>query len=431
MGRALRHRNYRLFFWGQGTSLIGTWLTRVATSWLVYRLTKSALMLGAVSFAGQLPTFLLAPFAGVIVDRVNRHRVLVVTQALAMLQSTALAVLALTNTITVPHVLALSVLQGFINSFDTPARQAFVVEMVESREDLANAIALNSSMVNSARLFGPSIAGVLISLVGEGWCFAIDAFSYLAVLLSLFMMHLVPRVIEKTKAKFSADLGAGFRYVAEFTPLRAILLLLALTSFTGIPYAVLMPVFASQVFKGGPHTLGILMGSAGVGALVGVLWLAARPSVRGLWRVVVISGSAFGLGLVAFSFAKTMWLAIPILAVVGGGMMVQMAASNTLLQTLSDEKMRGRVMSFYTMAFFGMAPFGSLAAGAIGQHYGAPFTVRINGIVTLVAVALFARQLPALRDVIRPIYVKMGILREVADGMSSAAELAPPSEKSN
>jgi MFS family permease len=400
MGRALRHRNYRLFFLGQGTSLIGTWLTRVATSWLVYRLTKSALMLGAVSFAGQLPTFLLAPFAGVIVDRVDRHRVLLITQVLAMLQSTALAILAITNLITVPHVLALSILQGFINSFDTPARQAFVVEMVESREDLANAIALNSSMVNSARLLGPSIAGILISLVGEGWCFGIDAVSYLAVIVSLLMMHLTPRVIEKTKAKFSADLGAGFRYVADFKPLRAILLLLALTSFTGIPYAVLMPVFASQVFKGGPHTLGILMGSAGIGALAGVLWLAARPSVRGLWRVVVIAGSAFGIGLVAFSFVKTIWLAIPILAIVGGGMMVQMAASNTLLQTLSDEKMRGRVMSFYTMAFFGMAPFGSLAAGALGQRYGAQFTVRINGIVTLVAVGLFFRQLPALREVI-------------------------------
>lgn len=431
MGRALRHRNYRLFFLGQGTSLIGTWLTRVATSWLVYRLTKSALMLGAVSFAGQLPTFLLAPFAGVIVDRVNRHRVLLITQTLAMFQSAALAVLALTHIITVPYVLALSILQGFINSFDTPARQAFVVEMVESREDLANAIALNSSMVNSARLLGPSIAGVLIALVGEGWCFGIDALSYLAVILSLVLMHLTPRVIERTKAKFSADLGAGFRYVAEFKPIRAILLLLALTSFTGIPYAVLMPVFASQVFNGGPHTLGILMGSAGIGALSGVLWLAARPSVRGLWRVVVIAGSAFGLGLVAFSFAKTIWLAIPILAVVGGGMMVQMAASNTLLQTLADEKMRGRVMSFYTMAFFGMAPFGSLAAGALGQRYGVQFTVRINGIVTLVAVALFFRQLPALREVIRPIYVKLGILREVAEGMNNAAELAPPSEKSN
>jgi MFS family permease len=320
-------------------------------------------------------------------------------------------------------------MQGLINAFDTPARQAFVVEMVESRDDLANAIALNSSMMNSARLIGPSIAGVLIALVGEGWCFALDAFSYLAVLASLFMMKLTPRVIEKSKARFSADLGAGFRYVAEFAPLRAILLLLALVSLTGIPYAVLMPIFASQVLHGGPHTLGLLMGATGVGAVAGVLWLATRPGISGLWRVVVVAGTMFGVGLIAFSFSKTIWLSIPILAFTGGGMMVQMAASNTLLQTLADEKMRGRVMSFYTMAFFGMAPFGSLAAGLLGQRYGAPFAVRLGGVVTLVAVAIFFRKLPALREVVKPIYVKLGILREVAEGLRTAADIMPPSEK--
>ncbi|MGH7327485.1 MAG: MFS transporter, partial [Polyangiaceae bacterium] len=259
IGRALRHRNYRLFVLGQGTSLIGTWITRIATSWLVYRLTGSALMLGAVSFAGQIPTFLLAPFAGVVVDRMSRHRVLVVTQVLAMLQSALLAFFALTHLITVWHVLVLSIFQALINAFDTPARQSFVVEMIESREDLPNAIALNSSMVNVARLVGPSIAGVLIALVGEGWCFTLDAVSYLAVIASLLMMRLQPRVIEKSKERFVADLGAGFRYVAGFAPLRAIILLLAVVSFTGMPYAVLMPVFAREIMKGGPHTLGILM----------------------------------------------------------------------------------------------------------------------------------------------------------------------------
>jgi MFS family permease len=429
MGRALRYRNYRLFFVGQGTSLIGTWITRVATSWLVYRLTGSALLLGTVGFAGQIPTFLLAPFAGVVVDRTNRHRVLVVTQVLAMVQSTLLAVLALTHAITVWHVVVLQVAQGLINAFDTPARQAFVIEMVESRDDLANAIALNSSMVNAARLVGPSIAGVLIALVGEGWCFGVDAVSYLAVIASLLAMRLRPRAAEPTRAKFAADLRDGFRYVAGFEPVRAILLLIAIVSFTSMPYAVLMPIFARTVLGGGPHTLGLLMGSVGVGAIGGVLWLAARTGVRGLGRVVVVGGYAFGLGLVAFSFSRHVWLSVPLLAIVGCGMMLQMAASNTLLQTLSDEAMRGRVMSFYTMAFFGMTPFGSLAAGALSDRFDAPTAVRLGGIATLVAVTLFLRRLPALRQMVRPIYVRLGIIPEVAEGMRYADDVLPPTEK--
>lgn len=410
MGRALRSRNYRLFFIGQGTSLIGTWITRVATSWLVYRLTGSALLLGMVGFAGQIPTFLLAPFAGVIIDRVDRHRVLVVTQAFAMVQSALLAALALGHVITVWWVLALQVVQGIINAFDTPARQAFVSEMVESKEDLPNAIALNSSMMNGARLVGPSIAGVLIALVGEGWCFGLDALSYVAVIASLLAMNVTPRAIAKARGKFVADLGEGFRYVSEFAPLRALLLLLAVTSFTAMPYTVLMPVFARTVLGGGPHTLGLLMASVGVGAVTALLWLASRPDVRGLGRVVVVGGYAFGLALVAFSFSRSLWLSVPLLAVVGAGMMLQMAGSNTLLQTLADDRMRGRVMSFYTMAFFGMVPFGSLAAGVVADRFGAPTAVRIGGAVTLVAMTLFLRKLPALRVIIRPIYVKLGIL---------------------
>ncbi len=413
---------------GQGTSLIGTWVTRVATSWLVYRLTGSALMLGAVGFAGQIPTFLLAPFAGVVVDRMSRHRVLVVTQVLAMLQSALLAFFALTHLITVWHVLVLSVFQALINAFDTPARQSFVLEMVE-REDLANAIALNSSMVNVARLVGPSIAGVLIALVGEGWCFTLDAVSYLAVIASLLMMRLKPRVIEKSKQRFVADLGAGFRYVAGFAPIRALLFLLAVVSFSGMPYAVLMPVFAGEVMKGGPHTLGILMGSTGVGAIIGVLWLAQRSQIRGLGRVIVIAGVSFGAGLIAFSYATTLFVAVPLLAIAGAGMMVQMAASNTMLQTISDESMRGRVMSFYTMAFFGMVPFGSLAAGAIAQRWSAPIAVRMGGVVTIVAVLIFFRAIRAMRNVIRPLYAKLGIIPEVAEGMRQATEIAPPTGK--
>ena len=417
MGRALLHRNYRLFFFGQGVSLVGTWLTRVATSWLVYRLTDSPLMLGLVGFAGQIPTFVLAPFGGVLVDRWDRHRILVVTQVLAMVQSALLAFFALTHTITVAHVLALSVFQGLINAFDTPARQAFVVEMVEDRADLANAIALNSSMVNAARLLGPSVAGVLIAAVGEGTCFLIDAVSYAAVIASLLMMRLRPAAPSPARSRILAELREGFQYAASFTPIRSILLLLALVSLTGVPYTVLMPVFAARVVGGGPHSLGILMGASGIGAVAGALLLASRRSVLGLGRTMVIAGALFGAGLIAFSFSRWLPLSMVIMVVVGGGMMVQMAASNTLLQTLVDEDKRGRVMSFYTMAFFGMAPFGSLAAGWLGAHVGAPMTVRLGGVVTLVGVAIFLHKLPALRRVVRPIYVRLGILPEIAAGL--------------
>lgn len=430
MGRALRHRNYRLFFAGQGTSLIGTWLTRVATAWLVYRLTNSALLLGIAGFAGQIPTFLLAPIAGVLVDRWNRHRVLVWTQALAMLQSALLAWFALRGTITVWHVLALAAFQGLINAFDTPARQAFVVEMIDAREDLPNAIALNSSMVNAARLLGPSIAGVLVAAVGEGWCFAIDAISYVAVIASLLMMRLRPRPAPTAAPKrILVDLREGFRYVSSFAPIRAILLLLAVVSFTGIPYTVLMPLFASQVLHGGPHTFGWLMASTGVGAVIGVLWLASRRSVLGLGRTIAVAGALFGLGLVAFSRSHVVWLSIVLLMVTGGGMMVQMAASNTLLQTLVDEDKRGRVMSFYTMAFFGMMPFGSLVAGGLGARIGAPATVAWGGVATLAAVAIFVRKLPGLRAQARPIYERLGILPQIAQGLNQSAELTSPPEE--
>lgn len=417
MGRALRHRNYRLFFFGQGTSLVGTWLTRVAMSWLVYRLTSSALLLGIVGFAGQIPTFLFAPVAGVMVDRWNRHRVLVVTQVLAMIQSALLAFVAFRGT-TIWQVTALAVFQGVINAFDTPARQAFVVEMVDKREDLANAIALNSSMVTAARLIGPSVAGILIAAVGEGYCFAIDAASYLAVIVSLLLMRIPPRAIAKSSGNIISDFSEGFRYVAGSVPIRSILLLLALVSLTGIPYTVLMPVFADKIMHGGAGTFGILMTAAGAGAVAGTLWLASRPSVLGLGRALSVAGIAFGAGLVAFSFSRAIWLSVPVLIITGGGMMVQMAASNTLLQTIVDEDKRGRVMSFYTMAFFGMVPFGSLLAGWAGGLIGAPATVFWGGVATLVAVGLFVRKLPDLRRAVRPIYIRLGIINEVA----------PPSE---
>ncbi len=396
VGRALRHRNYRLFFFGQGTSLVGTWITRVALSWLVYRLTRSEAMLGVVGFAGQLPTFLVAPIAGVLVDRWNRHRVLVVTQVLSLVQSAALAVLALTDHITVAMVLALAAFQGLINAFDTPARQAMVVELIDDRADLSNAIALNSTLVNGARLIGPSIAGLLIAAVGEGWCFAVDAVSYVAVLASLLAMRLTPRPRSPQRGRVLVELRDGLRYARAFAPIRALLLLLAMVSLTGVPYMVLMPVFATEVLHGDAHLLGILTGAVGLGAVTGALWLASRSSVRGLERVLVVAATVFALGLVGFGLSRWLWLSLPLLVATGAGMMMTMAATNTLVQTLVDEDKRGRVMSFYTMAFFGMAPFGALLGGAAADQFGAPATVAVGGVLTLGAVALFLRARPGI-----------------------------------
>jgi MFS family permease len=429
MLRALHHRNYRLFFGGQGISLTGTWLTRVATSWLVYRLTDSAAVLGIVGFAGQIPAFVLAPFAGVLVDRWNRHHLLIVTQTLSMMQSLALAVLALTHLIMVWQIIVLSIFQGFINAFDMPSRQAFVVEMVENREDLANAIALNSSMFNGARLVGPSIAGVLIASVGEGICFLLDGFSYLAVIGSLLAMRIKKREIPSKNGTMLGGLMEGFRFSFGFTPIRAVLLLIALTGLMGMPYVVLMPVFASKVLHGGSHTFGFLMAAAGLGALAGALFLASRKSVRGLGRIIPSMASAFGAGLILFSFSRTLWFSLPLLFVVGLGMMVETASSNTILQTIVDDDKRGRVMSFYTTAFMGMTPFGSLLAGQMASRIGAPLTVMVDGIFILLGAILFARELPHIRKMVRPIYVKKGIIPEVAVGIQTASNLgAHPKE---
>src|SRR6476660_5851120 len=427
--RALSHRNYQLFFAGQTVSLVGTWMTRIATSWLVYRLTGSALLLGVVGFAGQIPSFLLAPFAGVLVDRWNRHRLLVVTQVLALLQSLALAVLALTGLIKIWHVIVLSIFQGLINAFDMPARLAFVVEMVEKREDLANAIALNSSMVNAARLLGPSIGGIVIAAVGEGWCFMIDAISYVAVIVSLLVMTITPRMLSATNdANLFQQLREGWTYAVNFAPIRKVLLLLALVSLVGMPYTVLMPVFANEILHGGPSTLGLLMAASGVGALIGALFLAARKTVLGLGKFIPLMAAAFGAGLIAFSFTRVLWLSLALMVVTGLGFMVQMAVSNTVLQTIVDEDKRGRVMSFYTMAFMGTAPFGSLLAGGVADRIGTPHTLLCGGIGCILGALWFATTLSDLRKDVRPIYVKIGILPEVAKGLQQSTELSVPPE---
>jgi MFS family permease len=408
--RALRHRNYRLFFGGQSVSLIGTWLTRIATSWLVYRLTGSELLLGVVGFASQVPMLILSPFSGVLVDRWDRHRILVITQILSAVQSLALAVLTLKGIITVPEIIALQIVQGIINSFDTPARQAFVVEMISDREDLPNAIALNSSMVNTSRILGPSIGGVLIAAFGEGWCFSIDAISYLAVIASLLAMRLTIGPRKATGQRMLQELRTGVAYTFGFPPVWALLLLVAVTGTMGMPYVTLMPVIASKVLHGGPHTLGILMTASGVGALIGTLYLASRRTIVGLGKLIVLATLVLGVGLIQFSFSNTLTVSLLMLPFVGAGMMVQTASANTILQTIVDEKLRGRVMAFYSMAIMGTQPIGSLLAGVLADRIGAQHTIFLGGAVCAAAGVWFSLVRPRLAEHIRPIYVSLGIL---------------------
>ena len=385
-------------------------MTRVATSWLVYRLTGSAMLLGTVSFAGQIPSLLVAPFAGVWIDRLDRRQLLVWTQAISMAQSLALAGLTFSGHITIPWILILSVTQGIVNGFDMPGRQSFMMEMVEDRADLGNAIAINSSMVNIARLIGPSLAGMLIAATSEGWCFLIDGVSYIAVIASLLAMRLHAPQAKRAPASMLHELREGWIYVTGFVPIRTILMLFAVVSLMGMPFVVLMPIFAARVLHGGPHTLGFLMGAMGVGALASALSLAARKSVRGLIRMIPVAAIVFGIGLIGFGLSHWFWLSMITVLIAGAGMMQGMAGSNTIIQTLVSEDKRGRVMSYYTMAFMGMAPFGSLLAGSMASAYGAPFTVIVSGSAVLLAAAWFYTRLPAIRQVIRPIYREMGIL---------------------
>jgi MFS family permease len=424
MVRALRHRNYRLFFSGQSVSLVGTWITRVATSWLVYRLTGSTLLLGVVGFAGQIPMLFLSPLAGVFVDRWDRRRVLVATQLLSLLQSLALAILTLLGVITVVEIVLLQLAQGLINAFDTPARQAFVVSMIEDRADLPNAIALNSLMVNGSRILGPSVGGLLIAAVGEGWCFLLDAVSYVAVVASLLAMRGIAPPPAREPTRVSEELRDGFRYVSGFAPVRAALLLLALVGIAGMPYTVLMPAVATHVLHGGAQLLGVLMTASGIGAVCGGLYLARRRTVIGLGRVIAVATITFGAALVAFALSRSLPLSLLILPVVGGGFMVQMAATNTVVQTLVDEALRGRVMAFYTMAFLGTAPLGSLLAGAVASRVGTATTIFLGGVVCIAGGAAFALRLPRLRALARPTYIARGILVAAEESAELAQEPA-------
>lgn len=427
--RALRHYNYRLFFSGQSISLIGTWLTRVATSWLVFKLSNSAWILGVVSFAGQLPTFLLAPVAGVLVDRWNRHSVMVVTQILSMIQSGLLAFLTLTGKISIHSVLALSVFQGLINAFDTPARQAFVVDLVEDRADLPNAIALNSSMVNMAKLLGPSAAGLLIAGIGIGWCFGVDAISYIAVVISLLMMRIKsrPQTVASGK-RIQHELWEGLQYSLTFRPIRAILVLLALISLMGTPYMVLLPILVSKQLHGNALMLGYMTGASGLGALTGVVYLASKRSVLGLGKIIPLAAAVFGIGLIGLAVSTWFWVSLLMMFITGLGMMLNMASSNTVLQTIVEEDKRGRVMSLYTMAVFGMVPFGSLLSGSLASRIGTADTLVLGGIACIIGGIIFLRILPDVRRQVRPIYMQLGILPEVAVGLGNASQLSIPPE---
>ena len=408
--RALRHRNFKLFFFGQSISVIGTWMTRLATTWLVYRMTHSALLLGIVSFAGQIVSFLLGPFAGVWVERLNRQKLLVWTQAGGAVQSLALAALTLAHVINLWEIIALTAMQGAINAFDMPGRQSFLVQMVEDRDDLSNAIAINSSMANGARLIGPAIAGLVIGAVGEGWCFLIDGVSYFAVIASLLLMRIKPLNIRRSAGSMLEQMREGWDYVRTFRPIRTILLLFSLISLMGYSYSVLMPLFAGQVLHGGAATLGWLMGASGIGALASAVSLAVRRTVVGLTRMLQVASAMLGSALILFGLSHTLWLSLLLMVFVGFGLLQTASVSNTIIQSLVPDDKRARAMSYYTMAFFGASPFGSLLAGMLAHRIGAPHTVMVTGGCCIAGSLWFTFELPKVRKVMRPIYQQMGLL---------------------
>lgn len=410
MVRSLRHRNFQLFFAGQLISLVGTWMDTIAEAWLVYRLTGSSLLLGTIAFASQIPVFLLAPIGGTIADRHNRHRLIVATQTCSMVLAGILAWLTLSHRIehNIHYLFIIAALLGVVNAFDIPARQAFLIDMV-GREDLMNAIALNSSMFNGARIIGPSIAGILVAKIGEGWCFAANSISYIAVITGLLMMTIrKPAIVAPAKSTLE-NIVEGFRFARQNAAIRALLLLVGMVSLVGMPYSVLMPIFAAKILHGGAQALGILMGATGVGALIGALALAAKRGLRGLSKWVAVTSASFGAGLIAFSFSRSYYLSIALLVPVGLSMMIQMASTNTLLQAMVPDQLRGRVIALYSMMFMGMAPFGSFFAGAIAQKIGAPWTLAAGGMACLCGSALFASRLPSIRAEARELIIAQGM----------------------
>ncbi len=423
--RAFRSRNLRIFFAGQGVSLVGTWMQQLAMSWLVYRLTGSTVALGVIAFGTQLPSVFMAPLAGALADRWSRFHLVVLAQVLAMVQAVVVAVLVVTGAVAVWHLVALAVVLGVANGIDVPARQSLLVRLVATPDDLPNAIALNSSMFNAARLVGPAIAGVLIGWLGEGPVFVLNAVSFVAVLAALWAIRPGEEDVAPPTQSVVSGLMEGVRYVTGFPPIAAVLLMLTAVSLVGIPYAVLLPAFASDVLGGDARTLGLLTSSAGLGALAGALWLASRSTVLGLGRVIAGSTAVFGGGLVLFSLSRAAWLSALLLVVAGFGVITVTASINTVLQTLVDEEKRGRVMSLYTVAFVGASSVGSILGGGLAGILGPTLTVAVGGTACMLAAGLFARQIPGLRAHVRPVYARLGILPEVATGVNRASELRP------
>jgi len=419
--RALRHRNFQLFFGGQFISLIGTWMQSIAQDWLVYRLTGSAWLLGVVAFAGQIPVLLMSPIAGIVADRRNRQYTVIATQTASMIIALTLAILTLTRIVKVWEVMVLATSLGIVNAFDVPARQSFIIEMV-GREDLLNAIALNSSMYNGARVIGPAIAGILIASIGEGWCFFANGISYIAVITGLFMMRVAPRELQRTGSALE-NIVEGFRFVRQAAPVRAILLMVGLVSLTTMPVMVLMPIFADRILHGGARSLGWLMGSAGIGALLGGLMLASKRGVTGLGRWVWVAAIGVGTTLILFAASRYLWLSMIVLALAGFAMLVQMGSCNTLTQVMVPDRLRGRVMSLYSMMLIGIGPIGALICGKLAERIGAPWTVAICGVASLMGAATFARQLPALRGPARELISQQGL---TVDQPPAAAQMPRP-----
>jgi len=427
MFRALHYRNFRLYFIGQSISLPGTWMQLTTVAWLVWRLEHNAFLLGLAGFAGRIPAFFMAPLAGVFVDRWSRQRLVILTQVLSMIQALFLAALMFSGHITVWQIIAMSLLLGFIDALALPARQSFIVQLVDRQEDLAGAIALNSSMVNGARMVGPMIAGVIIASAGEGLCFLLNGLTFVPGVVTLLMMKNVPTHLHASanKAVFQ-HLKEGFVYAFGFPPIRALLLLVALVSLTGASFTQLLPIFAQQILHGGARTQGALASAVGLGAMSGAMFLAMRRSIRGLDTLIAWAPAVFGLGLLGMGLSSSLWLTLAMMPVIGTGLVMQMAATNTLLQIIADDDKRGRVMSFYSMAFMGTVPLGSLLAGLLVPFIGAPLTVIAAGLCCIAGSLSFASKLQDLRPLIHPIYIRKGILPEVAKGLQSASGTNQP-----
>ncbi|HSG77153.1 MAG TPA: MFS transporter [Burkholderiales bacterium] len=407
--RAFRHRSFRLFFLGQGVSQFGTWLQLIATSWLIYRLTGSALYLGLASFALQIPFLVLAPFAGVWVDRLEKRTVLRITNSIALTQSLVMLALVATGLIQPWHLIAGNLVLGVVNAFDSPARQSFLIELVEGREDLPNAIAFQSMLMNGARFLGPMIGGAVIALFGEVWGFALNSASYLAILAALAWLTVHARAPEGAPERWLSGLAAGFRWAYGFGPSRNLLLLLAAVSIGVQPVQALAPYFARDVFGGDSQTLGWLIGAGGFGAVSGMLYLALRSTVRGLLAVIGGAGAAAGAAVIAFTWTSQLWLALPLVYLSGMGIMLTAGSTNTILQTIVEDRLRARVAAIYIMSFLGMSPLGALLAGWAAQYLGPPAALALGGGLALCASLAYLARLPAMRRELRPLYAQLGI----------------------